>query len=1249
MGTLDKLARIEESDFETLIALYLRRRDPKLKGLIQTGINAEGKSIKCPVDGIVYVPGVRPLIVNVAVTVYELPGLRRKWLGGPQGKKFEPGDIKKAEEEFAKWQHENVREAVRKLYLATNRPLENNTRLYLDAVERCTAAGIEVEVIEASQLVDFLDHDPEGQYLRQEYLGIEAGRLSESLLSQIALQSLELHQEKFGVSFSKQGIEITREAEQRLADAVEHLRAPLIGIRGASGAGKSTLARQYGVRINERGGICIWAPAEEITRNVTPAALLLRILKHFHSGLNERAGDDALDIADKIPGGIVLLTDDVNRESAPREALEAARLYVRADSRTRGDQAVPRVSFVVPLWPEQLASRSAGDSADWKFIELGFYTAQEKEELVAAHRGIDSTELASLIDALNGDPFFCGLALRGHPRATLVGATTRAVLAKGIIEDELGKAAGEAASSRRVPASPEEFVEALDELVGLMLRKEQPDPMWSEARAELNARTVELLVVLGETNRLGWIEPRSEGSRWRWKHDRLRDALAGRWLAKKIAPRLASGEASNEDQKLLQVPGTAEAWAWSLAFATLDERVRLVEALAEHNPLALAEALTLVGFPDGDAARSSVIEGLRRGLEGFELSGDTFVVSPQWPLLRRLSETDDPVILEVTESMNRNWHVWLARFRNGDTRAALRLMRQEGAWDEFLPATQFSTLERAVEAYARARGNNRVEVADELEHASDSPKDVVGVMTLCGYLAWHELAHTAWKAWESFDEEGRQATLVPLIWALSRCADESMQDKLEVALLRARGWSDEDNVEGNTHHGSDRHWSFVEPLRFALRREMTPESSETWAKVATEQEDMRETFLQLLREMDHPAIVEAYVRLTSKFGGSWFDQIEGARHPGDNDGLKLHERVPVTAASRERLWQIVEGDGTERLRQVAFWLWKRFPVESDIEKLHNIEESNPLFNQALQVRLRLHDRTATPLLIERINADPGTWCPYVYTLYHEEGVAEALFSNLESGLQSDPIEKQYVVRVPRSLPPDGIRRLVSEKRELLLRTPRMWNSLWRSDSSEAMEFLTEAIPQASAEDLRCAFRLSNGNSYPVSQRMLDAIEPVLRFLPEREQSYLASLVVNAGRADWAESQGLKRVTRGFKNGKLRNWINEEDALVSLNAAARAVPQGVRRVKRTVNFYHIKSQSNKIAFNTRKLLRRWLGAAPSPESLIVGAMLIASFGTGEDVEWWAELEPDEGGGSYEPWLNALYILRRLRWQKHDKLE
>lgn len=187
-STIEKLAVIDDSTFETLVILYLRQKEPSLSGLIQTGVNQKGESIKCKVDGILYDADSNQC-VSVASTVTELAGMKRKWLGGKKGRDYEKGDIAKADEEFAEWRTKKPKPKLI-LHLAVNSHLENKTDLYKDAVKKGKDLGIKIKIIEGSQLVHFLDYDSEGQYIRQELLGIKAGRLSESLLKKVATDSL---------------------------------------------------------------------------------------------------------------------------------------------------------------------------------------------------------------------------------------------------------------------------------------------------------------------------------------------------------------------------------------------------------------------------------------------------------------------------------------------------------------------------------------------------------------------------------------------------------------------------------------------------------------------------------------------------------------------------------------------------------------------------------------------------------------------------------------------------------------------------------------------------------------------------------------------------------------------------------------------------------------------------------------------------------------------------------------------------
>lgn len=1240
---------MDDSDFDTLVTLYLRHRDPQLAGLIQTGINEQGEPIKCRVDGILHIPGDPPRCVAVAHTVSEQKEMNRKWLGGKKGKTYEPGDIKKADEEFEDWRKQTPRPQFT-LYLSTNQLLKSDTKLYENAINRGKSFSIDVQIIEASQLVHFLDHTAEGQYLREAFLGIDAGRISESLLRKIAKQSLSKHWRRFGLTGAEQKNEITRDAQARVESVLANYNAPLVGVRGASGTGKSTLLRQVGQRINDSGGVCLWVPASELAADISLNALLLNTLRGFYPSLNEHAGDEALNIAADIPGGVILLIDDINRLPSPREALEAVRVWAgeaksAAALRSVGESA-PLLRFVVPLWPEQLSTTNASrrDESNWRIIELDFYSADERATLAGTLMGGEASNLLTLIDQLNGDPFLCGLALSSDLTDKHSVDADRSDLVRELFEGLLQQTAREAVETRRLVATQNDFINAVDKLIELQVSSDNPEPSWSHVREQLGDRAADLLVVISEGNRIGWIEMREGREAWRWKHDRLRDALVGRWLANNALPRMLSGEDNEELRALLKAAGLAEAWAMALIFTAPSARVRALDLFKPYQSLALVEVLQLNPFPLDEAFRGRLLNGLREALGDYNENEARFVSDPHWFLLQQLALTDDPGILILTEHVRRTWHVKAARFRNGDIDAGLTLLKEEDVFGDFTPAIEFRQLEQTVEAFARFHSSRRRQLADEMEEAAagGDPQQAATLLVLIGYLAWAELATLAVRIWSKLNDGDQVLTLVHFVWALNRCADEGTKGQLEAALLRMRELDDgeadgEEEEEASAGHVRSRYWRFSEPLWMARRWEITPAAAEAWAKVATENPDLLKTTIYLLRGMDQPATAEAYVRLTAKMGGTFEDHIFAQQY---HEKSRFNGDVHTNEATREKLWRMFISEKDEATREVAFWLWRRAASVKDLGLLREVKSDDELYEEVLRTRLLIRDRTAAGPLIERMRAKPGAWCHFAYTLYNEQGVADTLFENLEAALADDRINSQYVERLPRFLPPEGVRRLVAEKHELLMRSPRTWNALWRSGVPEAFEFLRQAVRRSSHDDLRHFFTIT---SYPVTQQMLKAVEPVLNYFSERQKKNLARLAANSGFARWAEehSLGVSSESEGRKE-EVRYWLSKEKAIETLNEAAGKVADGVREVRRINRFYRLED-NERTSFDVTAVLREWLGATPNGNQITVAAMLLSRIGKGTDSDWWLQFEPEQADTAHEAWSNALYILRRRRWQ------
>lgn len=287
---------------------------------------------------------------------------------------------------------------------------------------------------------------------------------------------------------------------------------------------------------------------------------------------------------------------------------------------------------------------------------------------------------------------------------------------------------------------------------------------------------------------------------------------------------------------------------------------------------------------------------------------------------------------------------------------------------------------------------------------------------------------------------------------MSRCGDESAQVELEEALLLASELSQQQRVEGKVQHGSDRFWQFMEPLWLARHWPITDWAAITWARVAQVYPDLRETMCYLLRGVDHPIAIETYVRWSAEEGARiWdaaFEPIDPLAEPESPSIL------PKSPPARDRLWEMSRNDPKQKVRTIAFSFWKRAITSSDLGRLRAVQVGDPLFDAVLKARLKLHDRTAAELLVQRVRSDPKAWCGYAPLLQDQPGVMQALLDNFESALEDTFGRSEYV---PEHLRPDAVRRLVGKKRELLLRLPRVWPSLWRSDVPEALALVQDAL------------------------------------------------------------------------------------------------------------------------------------------------------------------------------------------------
>jgi hypothetical protein len=231
MTTAEALESIkDDGDFEILALRVLRNLYTDCRAVLHLGVNAHGRTIPNPVDGFCVVPGSSPRrYIWTAFTTNRLKDLEKKWLSSSSDSRStskdggaKVGDLIKAatEAEPIRSRDSSARFVV---YLCTNRRLSSGIIRSVNL--RAEGLGIEAQFLDQSQIRDFLDVKPEGQWLRKEHLGIQADQISLSLLMALSHKSMTLYESDV---FSQSRMEIvpTRAASDALNSLADPSRFP---------------------------------------------------------------------------------------------------------------------------------------------------------------------------------------------------------------------------------------------------------------------------------------------------------------------------------------------------------------------------------------------------------------------------------------------------------------------------------------------------------------------------------------------------------------------------------------------------------------------------------------------------------------------------------------------------------------------------------------------------------------------------------------------------------------------------------------------------------------------------------------------------------------------------------------------------------------------------------------------------------------------------------------------------------------
>ena len=640
-NTRQRLTEITDAgDFEKLVTAVLREDDAHCRLLAHVGVNAKGKTVKGPVDGIVYtsVDGQRHMLA-VHHTICEARDLRRKWLSSPDS------DLTKTINELTAQRDKNP-DLGATLILTTNK--EPATGLIHDVESEGQKAGIEIKIWTGSALAHFLDFNPKGQWIRKTFLGVEPNHLSRAALRDLSLRSIELVP-----SLDDPKLWVDRYVDEKLRNSNE---SRVQFVLGESGVGKTVACMKCLQEHVHAGGYGLVVTDEVVRTSLTLEDAVERTLHNLQPDLVSGAGREALSLSSENEQ-LLLVIEDINQSVQPARLVE---IVVAWSARATTEKDRRGWRMLCPVWPRTitLASNHAAKIAiDLAMVVPSFVQEEGIAAVKQRRHGVTDLEAEAVASALGLDPLLIAL----HGDSDEVPDPVSVVYT--YLERELERAATPTGTY-----TAGEYRLALRALSLEMLTRRQLLPRfadvlkWFDAQPSIASMLRDLLR-LREVVRL---EGPTDDQNIVFRHDRVRDHLLADAITDAIS-RDAMPSPVMAEPYFAEVIGMAIARRGVLSTA--------IDKVAEVNSLALFYALRHCSNLHTDPAQY-VLKASNNWVDGGAWQ-DPLNNTLRVAILRTLAECDGPYVRPLCETMGDEgpdeWSL-RGRFRNGDLYAGRATM-----------------------------------------------------------------------------------------------------------------------------------------------------------------------------------------------------------------------------------------------------------------------------------------------------------------------------------------------------------------------------------------------------------------------------------------------------------------------------------------------------------------------------------------------------------------------------------------------
>lgn len=942
--TIQKLEQITDAGlFEELATAILRDAQPEYRALAHPGVNASGKTVKAPLDGISFVPGARPAhMIAVHHTIGARDSLPKKWLHDPSavkprkrmGATITPGDVLKT---IAIVMEERKRTPALRATLVLTTNQEPDQKTVRDVNSTASTADIVIDLWPRSRLAHFLDNDPKGQWLRRKYLGVESERLSLPLLAELSRTSMSIHAPQ-----DPPAAWVDRDLDHALASLGSRDITFLVAW---SGLGKTVACHKWLSGHVQDGEIGLVLSHEIVNAALTIDGAVDVVLRQLHRGLAPGAGSEALALC-SAEHPLFLVVEDINHSG--QASLLAEKIAAWA-SKSKEFPMAAHYRLVCPLRPEVLASASEG--ARKRIMALSLFgtsfsplEGREAVQLRARLLGITLSNMAA--DAASA-------ALGNDPLLIALHEPTKAVQANQVFVDFIEGSITRLALLRH-DNTPADYRRAFLALASGMLERRQLDPLWADVRGwpGVGPEDLRLLSQMLHAAEFLHLTGTSIEQRIGFRHDRLRD-----WLLVEAATELVRAGALKDE--IVSDPYLAEIIAGVLVKDGLPEE--FVDRVRNANPLALFYALRLFQEPT-TGTHEHILSAINQWLD------DPRAAVPGhgrllWEALAALAQTDSSKVVAIVRRFAaQGWIGLQARFRNGDVFGGVELC------EIVEPGSDAPWRDEQIEHARLKFGNCLSQKLERILRENKLPANLrSGALRLAGHLGDPNLGEAIEVCWRS--DSTRAERLDDYLWAFAECCADDPERYLKPICDEWAALPSEPEDNGLP---SPRDYLAAHHVRWAFRK-WVPAAAIPYFVKRAENENLRWPITNMLDDIDHSLAIKFTVHEIA----SILQSLEGSEGFSPwvsvtvTDWRRSQEKgVCMSAPSRQLLLDYWKDASTDKyLRDAAFRLWAATEGDKDLDILRSPGLPVDLSDGILRERLSRHDQTAIPQLLEKLQTD----------------------------------------------------------------------------------------------------------------------------------------------------------------------------------------------------------------------------------------------------------------------------------------